>query len=447
MPIRISLLLLLLALRALSLAQALSGSVQMPAASQSRWMVLHAIRGQERLPLDSVRVDRNGRFRFRPRAYPLGYYRLGIGEDQIDLILNPREHKVQVNLGAPPLQNDVTCTGSPENQRLWEYKRASRDAQERLRAIAGQRALLDPLDIASLTRLAQEEDQVKERLSSLLERLVQQDSTSYFAKVVRADQRLMAALPEGPRAIRDAMDWTDASLVRCAIYPKAVMAILQAATPAMPATLATASDSILAWASGDTTCWSFARWQLIDLFSTYGPEEVVQHLVDRYIAGPGSLSPADGRLMALVATQLMTAVGAQAPDVLLPSPITGATDHLLDLIQPHPYTALFFYSSTCDHCHAQMPLLNALLERFGRKGLSILGIALDHDEAEFRANILERGLRFPCYTELLGWGSPAAKAFGVRATPWLILIDRSGRIVAKPHDAAELEELVQRLLP
>lgn len=428
-------------------AQLLHGSMEPPAGGAKPWMTLFAIRGQDRLPVDSARIDAKGRFRFKPRSHPLGYYRLGIGEDQVDLILDPKEREVSIRMGRAPLQHDVTILASTENQRLWEYKRASRDAQAQLRTIAGQRAVLDPLDAESLIRLAQEEDRVKERLASTLERLAMQDPTSYFTKVVRTDQRLMAALQEGPRAIRDAMDWSDPSLVRSSVYAKAVMAVLQSATPAAPGTLIAVSDSILAWASGDTTCWSFARWQLIELFSTYGPDEVVQHIVDRYVVGPGALTPPEPRLMALVATQLRTAIGAQAPDVVLPSPITGAADHLLQLVQPHPCTVLFFYSSTCEHCHAQMEPLNALYARYARKGLNIVGIALDADEAEFRATIAERGLRFPCYSELLGWGSPAAKAFGVRATPWLIVLDRSGRIVAKPHDAAELEELLPRLLP
>jgi len=426
--------------------QSLSGVVE-AARENQRYIVLHRILGQERLPLDSVRIDKKGRFRFKPVKFPLGYYRLGIADDQVDIILNPAESKVVLNFTELPLQAGITVRESHENMRLWEYKRASRDAQDKIKVIGAQRNAVDPRDIESLLRLAQEEEQVNIKLQANLERLVAQDSSSYFAKVVRSDQQLMRALEQGPRAIRDAMDWGDASLTRCSVYSKAIMAILQSTTPASAHTLAAASDSILEWSSSDTASWAFARWQLVELFATYGPEEVVQHIVDQYVTGPKILSPPDSRILALVAAQLKTAVGAMAPDVSLPSPINGNVDVLSDLVQPYPCTVLFFYSSTCDHCHHEMPKLNALHARLQRRGLNIIGIAIDDDEDEFRATINERGLLFSCYSELRGWGSPSAKAFAVRATPWLVVLNREGRIVAKPHSADELEDLLPSLLP
>ena len=428
-------------------AQKLSGTCTGDAIQPGRHIVLYETRGQDRFPVDSARIAKNGQFTFKQAFRRTGYYRLGTSDDQVDLILCDREPSVEILLEGNPLQEHITVVASEENKRLWEYKLASRDAQESTQRIARTRQTLDPRDIEALQRLSQEEDGVNERLNATLQRLVMQDQQSYFAKVVVADRRLMNALAVGPQAVRDSMDWTDASLVRSMIYAKAIMAILQAATPANAATLAAASDSVLFWAEGDTACWSFAREQLIEIFSTYGPSEVVQHLVDRYIAGPGSLTAADSELRTLVAAQLKSAIGALAPDVELPSPISGQTDRLLELVQPYPCTVLFFYSSTCDHCHAEMPPLNSLHERFARKGLSIIGIAIDDDEALFRSNIAERGLKFPCYSELRAWGSPAAKAFAVQATPWLIVLDREGRIVAKPANSRELEELLPRLLP
>lgn len=428
-------------------AQKLSGTCAGEALQPGRHIVLYETRGPERFPVDSARIGRNGQFAFKQAFHRTGYYRLGTSDDQVDLILCDREPAVELELEGKPLQEHITVLTSEENKRLWEFKLASRAAQESTQRIARMRQALDPRDIDALQRLASEEEGVNERLNATLQRLVAQDPRSYFAKVVVADRRLMDALSAGPQAVRDSMDWTDDSLVRSMIYAKAIMAILQAATPANAATLAAASDSVLFWAEGDTACWSFARGQLIEIFSTYGPDEVVQHLVDRYVAGPGSLTAADRELRARVADQLKSAIGALAPDIELPSPITGHADRLLELVQPYPCTVLFFYSSTCDHCHAEMPPLNALHERFSRKGLNIIGIAIDDDEELFRNNIAERSLKFPCYSELRAWGSPAAKALAVKATPWLIVLDREGRIVAKPANSTELEELLPKLLP
>lgn len=428
-------------------AQEIIGSVPAATAGNRAYMVLHRTIGGEHIPMDSVRVDAKGLFRFAPHAYPLGYYRLGFTDDQVDLILGSDDGPLRVDFSGYPLQEHITVSGSVENQRLWEYKWASRDAQRKRRSIAEERVGLDPRDREGLERLAAEELLVQRRQQDVLNRLIAQDSSSYFTRVVVTDQRVMAALEHGPLAIRNAMRWTDPSLVRSAVYGKAIMALLQSSTPATPDMLITASDSVLAWAGADTLCWSYARATLVDVFATYGPEDVVQHLVDRYVVGPGALVPPDHRLLITVADQLRTAVGSQAPDVELPSPITGKRDQLSILLQAKRFTALFFYSSTCDHCHMEMPGLNALYDRYGSLGFNIVGIALDDQLEDFVANIDERSLRFPCYTELQAWGSPAAKAFAVRSTPNLVLLDRTGRIIAKPRDHIELFEILQGLFP
>ncbi|WKZ66552.1 MAG: TlpA disulfide reductase family protein [Flavobacteriales bacterium] len=417
-------------------------------ASVGEWITIYGTRGTDHFPLDSARISGSGAFRFAPRAFPLGYYRLGFANDQVDLILGaPGDARIRLDFSGRPLQEHITVSGSTENQRLWEYKWASREAQRRLRAVTDQRAGMDPRDTAGLNRLSQEERTLKQRQQEFLARLMAQDTASYFAQVAALDQRLMSAMQAGPAAVRNAMRWSDPSLLRSSLYPKAIMALLQSTTPASPGMLRVACDSLLHWSSPDTACWSFTRTQLIAIFSAYGPEEVLQHVVDHYVMGPLSLVAPDAALLADVAVQLKASIGAMAPDVALPSPITGRTDRLAQLVQANAYTALFFYSSTCDHCHAEMPGLSALHNGYAEKGFGVVGIALDDDEAEFRRNIMEMALPFPCYTELAAWGSPAAKAFGVKATPWLILVDRTGRIVAKPNDHIELGELLGGLLP
>jgi hypothetical protein len=93
-----------------------------------------------------------------------------------------------------------------------------------------------------------------------------------------------------------------------------------------------------------------------------------------------------------------------------------------------------------------MPGVNDLVQRYGPQGFGVVGVALDDDRSEFRANIMDRELRFPCFSEFNGWGSAAAKAYEVKATPTLILLDDSRRIIAKPYDAEALgQELAGRL--
>ncbi len=408
--------------------------------------VLWETRGQDHMPIDSCRVQRDGRFRF-VGSRGAGFYQLSLNDtDRVELILDPREPTVEVSFDGTPLREHLTVHVSAENMRLWEYKLASRAYGLELAAIQRSRALADPRATPVLDSLVIAEREALLRKETHLERLLDQDTTSYFHRIVRQDQRLMAALPLGARAVRDAFAWNDQRVLRSAVYPKGIMAILQTATPATTDALWNATDSVLTWAAGDTACWSYAREFLLRVFTEYNADELIQHVVDEYIVGPRVLTPPGPTVLDMVAEQLSVAVGSKGTDVLLPKPGTPDTTSLSTLAQGKRAICLFFYSSTCEHCHEQMPGVIAVHNDLSSKGVQVIGIALDVEATEFHVGLAEHDLNFPCFSELNGWGSKAAKAYAVKATPSFILLDSELRIVAKPHDHEELREALVELL-
>ena len=94
----------------------------------------------------------------------------------------------------------------------------------------------------------------------------------------------------------------------------------------------------------------------------------------------------------------------------------------------------------------QMPGIARVHTLYGPKGVQVIGVALDDDRKDFRFNLEIREITYPCYSEFNGWGSSVAKAYEVKATPTIVLIDAERRIVAKPYDVTELEAELVRLL-
>jgi len=445
-PSRLLILIFLWSRITVGFSQLLTGRYDPSDLLKEKWIVLYATVGNTHHAIDSTRISTTGEFAFSREKWPTGFYELGVGLDRVGLILGSSDKKVDLRFDGVPLQEHISVAFGEENQRLWEYKRASREAQKRSAFIQQQRAATSPMDNGTLQKLASEEAEVESWRRAALDRMILQDSTSYFARVVLTDRRLMASLEEGTSAIKNAVDWKDPGLVRSAVYEKGIMALLESATPASPNTLMTAADSILAWAAPDTTCWRFARLTLTNLFSTYGPPEVVQHIVDEYVAGPRSLVGAEPELMALVGDHLRVSIGSVAPDVLLRSPLRSDSTTLYALAKHHSATVLFFYSSTCEHCHAQMPGVVEVDRSFTSRGVKVIGLALDHDRNEFVENIERMHLTFDCFTDLDAWGSAAAKVFVVKATPSFVVIDDAMHIVGKPNDVEELKELLVRIL-
>ncbi len=426
-------------------AQRLTGTLDLPDGPSE--ILLLDTRGGDHMVIDSAQVDRRGRFAFSQQRYPAGFYQLAINDtDRVDLILDPRENEVQVSFSGRPLQENITFHTSVENQRMWEYKMISRQSQTKLAPIHQEKATLAPGDELATGRLDSLEAAVRHEQKQALDRLIQQDTSSHFAQVVLADLRLSAAVTQGHMAVARAFNWTDGRMLRSSVFTKAIMAWMQTAPQELPDGLISASDSLLKWTQPDLETWDHTRSVLVRLFDQYGPDFVSQYLVDRYVVGEGALVPPDDMILAIVAEQMKVAIGSQAPEVLLPMP--GSTDTLLlyDILAENELTALFFYSSSCDHCHEQMPHLNELYAKLQEQGFELIGIALDADREEFEETLATEKIRWPAFSELIGWGSPAAKAFLVKATPTLFLLDQRGTIIAKPYDHQELRTELERVL-
>ncbi len=426
-------------------AQVISGTIITPTV-RGAWLVLLSTRGSSNVPVDSARIDPAGDFRIpAPATLGAGFYQLALHDtDRVDIILDPKEREVVLAFEGIPLQWNVRVIKSPENDRLWRYKRVSREAQAVQDAVLRERGRSDPLDRRQMARLDSVEQKVYREKNDQLARLMAEDPASYFAFVVRSSNALDSVSGKGPDPIAKVFDFSDPRLLRSSVYDKAVLMFLQSINVVSEEQLTNASDTLIHLASRDNDCKSYMVEHLIDLFTTYGPQSSLQHIVDRYLAGEHPAVPMTPSLRAKVNAMLAVSIGAIGPDVDLVDS-SGVRTRLSAFAAKGRYTLLFVYSSTCDHCHHQMPGVNDLFLRYNGRGFRVAGVALDADRKEFRSNIEERGLRFPCFSEFNGWGSAVAGAYQVKATPTLILLDHALRIISKPQDAEALGKELERI--
>lgn len=422
-----------------AVAQRISGQLlyaQPPATVQ-----LLATIGSTSQPVADAPVDERGRFTFGPLSLEQGFYKLAVNDsDRVDLILGPNDPEVRLAFSGVPLQEHITVEASEENTVLWRYKAISRTHQRALTSIRADRASASPRDTALLAQLNAREQTANSAKTRELDALLQQHPSSYFAYAVTTDRSLMAALPDGLDAWRNATDLCDRRLLRSNLFAKTVLGNLQLATDRP---MEQACDELLAQCRSDSLVWSTMRAQLLELFDTNGPDLVAQHLVDRYVAGPDAAWPADPRTLRTLENRLSRSIGAQvaAND---PWPFrNGAVERSEAVLARAQLTLVFFFSSTCGHCHDQMPGVQALYERYGAAGLEVVGVAFDTDSTELAATVRSASLTFPIASSYLGWGEPLAKSWGVSATPSLFLLDRERRIIAKPFDHVEAMRAIE----
>lgn len=93
----------------------------------------------------------------------------------------------------------------------------------------------------------------------------------------------------------------------------------------------------------------------------------------------------------------------------------------------------------------EVPLLKALHAKYSAEAV-ILGISVDISLDRVDRTVKAKGMTWPQLADGKGFDGAVAKAYHIQGTPTLFVLDRAGRIFAKPGSAAELEaQLLQAL--
>ncbi|MEM6398035.1 MAG: TlpA disulfide reductase family protein [Bacteroidota bacterium] len=135
--------------------------------------------------------------------------------------------------------------------------------------------------------------------------------------------------------------------------------------------------------------------------------------------------------------------GAEAPELVGDSP-EGKTIKLSDL--RGQYVLIDFWASWCGPCRRENPNVVRVYNEYHERGFEILGVSLDNKADRWQAAIEKDGLTWPHISDLGGWRSAHAKAYGVTSIPETILLDPEGKIVARGLRGDALEAKLAEVL-
>jgi len=163
------------------------------------------------------------------------------------------------------------------------------------------------------------------------------------------------------------------------------------------------------------------------------------------------MSPFIRRLPATAAVLLLALAGAAGAAVAADGPAPRAVDPAaaFDLAaHAGKVVVLDFWASWCKPCRESMPWLSALQREHGAKGLQVVAVSVDADEADMRSRLgdLDEGIVVVFDPE----GALAAQ-YKLEGMPTSYLIDRAGKtrgshLGFRAKDAAAREAEIVALL-
>jgi peroxiredoxin len=149
---------------------------------------------------------------------------------------------------------------------------------------------------------------------------------------------------------------------------------------------------------------------------------------------------------AMLAVWKKTAVGVMAPEFTM----NDASGNPVKLSGYRgKYVLIDFWSSGCVPCRAENPNVVKSYAKFHSKGFEVLGVSIEDEKSrqDWLNAIQHDGLTWRQVSDLKGWSNEAAKLYSVTVLPQNVLIDRTGKIIAKNLRGEALEKKLSNLFP
>ncbi len=135
-------------------------------------------------------------------------------------------------------------------------------------------------------------------------------------------------------------------------------------------------------------------------------------------------------------------VGSTAPDISNKTP-EGGTLALSEL--RGQYVLLDFWASWCRPCRMENPNVVKAYNKYHKSGFEILGVSLDQKRDKWLQAIEQDGLPWKHISDLGGWQSQPAAAYGISSIPATFLLDKDGVIIGKNLRGQALEAKLSEL--
>ena len=139
------------------------------------------------------------------------------------------------------------------------------------------------------------------------------------------------------------------------------------------------------------------------------------------------------------------AVGQIAPD-FTQNDADGNPIKFSDIYSQNELTLIDFWAAWCGPCRGENPNVVAVFNDYKDKGFTVFGVSLDREKEAWLKAIEDDKLTWAHVSDLSYWQNAAAQLYAVNSIPHSLLVDKTGKIVAKDKRGEELRKTVAEIL-
>lgn len=173
-------------------------------------------------------------------------------------------------------------------------------------------------------------------------------------------------------------------------------------------------------------------------------------LVERVLAGLEARNPDYAPLKKFKADRAEAkalrermAEGQKAPEFSFPTPDGKAAWGPQDF--KGKFLVLDFWASWCGPCRNEIPVLKKAYEKYRGQGVEFLSVSIDKDAAAWRKAMKEENMPWP-QVQAPQAGKEIMKRYQFSGIPFILLLDKEGRMIAKHLRGEALLEKIEEAL-
>ncbi|MBR2606678.1 MAG: AhpC/TSA family protein [Bacteroidaceae bacterium] len=126
--------------------------------------------------------------------------------------------------------------------------------------------------------------------------------------------------------------------------------------------------------------------------------------------------------------------------------INGKETLFSSIVENNKYTLLDFWASWCTPCRKAMPRIKEIHEKYGKKGLAVVSLSLDTDGEAWKKAVADLEMTWTQLCNPDGGSNQVGKAYGIEFIPTVLIIDKSGKIIARGLEGEALSAKIEELM-